>query len=107
MTTPGQIAYEAYFKYSDGKSLISGAPLPTWDGQRREIQLAWEAAAAAVRPKPFFTVVCGSCHKPQMNCDCHTSLAPACGYCGYVGTLDAQGRWLPDGDRCPKCGQRL
>ncbi len=44
----GQVAYEAYFDYSDGKSLISGAALPVWDVQKSEIQQAWEAAAAAV-----------------------------------------------------------
>ena len=45
----GQIAYEAYFAHSGGKSLISGASLPTWDAQSPEIQAAWQAAAKAVR----------------------------------------------------------
>lgn len=44
----GQIAYEAYFESSKGKSLISGAPLPEFDGQREDVRTAWEAAAEAV-----------------------------------------------------------
>lgn len=45
----GQVAYEAYCKSSDGKSLISGAPLPTWDMLKPEIKTAWNAAAEAVK----------------------------------------------------------
>lgn len=48
MKTLGQIAYEAYFDHSKGKSLISGAPLPVWEKQFAPIQAAWEAAATAV-----------------------------------------------------------
>lgn len=48
MKTPGQIAYEAYYKESDGKSLISGEPLPLWDALRGNIRDAWNAAALAV-----------------------------------------------------------
>lgn len=44
----GQMAYEAYFRASEGKSLISGAPLPTWEQQDPRIQSAWETAAGAV-----------------------------------------------------------
>lgn len=44
----GQIAYEGYFRSCGGKSLISGAPLPTWDLQATAIKEAWEAAASAV-----------------------------------------------------------
>jgi hypothetical protein len=44
----GQVAYEGYFAKCGGKSLISGAPLPTYGQQKPEIQEAWEAAAAAV-----------------------------------------------------------
>lgn len=47
--TLGQVAYEAYVAYSDGRSLVSGDQLPTWDDQRTVIQLAWEAAARAVQ----------------------------------------------------------
>jgi hypothetical protein len=47
LVTLGQIAYEAYFKFSDGKSLISGAPLPNWGAQADKIKQAWEAAAEA------------------------------------------------------------
>lgn len=44
----GQVAYEAYFEYSKGKSLISGAPLPTFQAQSLEVRGAWEEAARAV-----------------------------------------------------------
>lgn len=44
----GEIAYVGYFKASDGKSLISGAPLPAWDEQAPEIRQAWNLAAMAV-----------------------------------------------------------
>jgi hypothetical protein len=43
----GQTAYEAYCASSGGKSLISGAQLPTWDGLKPEIKTAWEAAGKA------------------------------------------------------------
>jgi hypothetical protein len=48
MKSLGQVAYEGYFNHSEGKSLISGAPLPIWEGQAAKIQAAWEAAAEAV-----------------------------------------------------------
>lgn len=48
MKTAGQIAYEGYFHYSKGKSLVSGAPLPEWGQQAPGIREAWEAAAMAV-----------------------------------------------------------
>lgn len=41
-------AYDAYSAQSGGKSLISGAPLPTFDVLTAEIQDAWYAAADAV-----------------------------------------------------------
>lgn len=44
----GQIAYEAYLKYSDGKSLVSGATLPRWEDLAGNIRDAWLAAAQAV-----------------------------------------------------------
>jgi hypothetical protein len=47
MNSSGQTAYEAYCKSSGGKSLISGAPLPAWDGLKPEIKTAWEAAGRA------------------------------------------------------------
>ena len=46
--TYGQIAYEAYCADSGGKSLVSGAPLPTWEETKPEIRGAWHAAANAV-----------------------------------------------------------
>jgi hypothetical protein len=48
MKSLGKIAYEAYFGFSKGLSLVSGAPLPAWEGQKAEIHAAWEAAADAV-----------------------------------------------------------
>jgi hypothetical protein len=45
----GQVAYEAYCEKAGWKSLVTGAPLPTWSQQRPEISQAWEAAAAAVK----------------------------------------------------------
>jgi len=47
--TWGKIAYEAYCKQSDGKSLVSGAELPSWDDLNESIRLAWNASAQAVR----------------------------------------------------------
>ncbi len=44
----GKLAYEAYCAKTGGKSLVSGAPLPTWDQQAEAIQDAWHAAAVAV-----------------------------------------------------------
>lgn len=46
--TYGQIAYEAYRAESDGKSLVSGQPLPAWDEQDERIAEAWMAAGRAV-----------------------------------------------------------
>jgi hypothetical protein len=48
MKSLGQVAYEAYFEHSKGKSLISGAPLPSFAAQKEEVREAWEAAASAV-----------------------------------------------------------
>jgi hypothetical protein len=45
--SPGRAAYEAYALCSNGRSLVSGAPLPSWDEQRPEIREAWDAAAMA------------------------------------------------------------
>lgn len=47
--TLGQVAYEAYYHVSKGKSLISGAALPEWEQQDPKICMAWEVAAQAVR----------------------------------------------------------
>ncbi len=48
MRSYGQVAYEAYSEHSGGKSLISGAELPSWDLLSSEIRAAWEASAKAV-----------------------------------------------------------
>lgn len=47
-TTPGQIAYDAYKERAQGRSLVSGKPLPEWERQSGWIKDAWEAAAQAV-----------------------------------------------------------
>ena len=49
MSTPGQRAFEGYSGQAEGRSLVSGAELPVWEMLPRDIQDAWDAAAAAVR----------------------------------------------------------
>jgi len=44
----GQVAYEAYLEASGGRSLVSGAALPTWNEQAKEIREAWEHVADTV-----------------------------------------------------------
>lgn len=44
----GRVAYHGYREFADGRSLVSGAPLPTWDEQSDEIKSAWDAAADEV-----------------------------------------------------------
>lgn len=46
--TFGRVAYDAYLRYSDGKSLVTGEALPTWDKQTPDRQAAWDAAADEV-----------------------------------------------------------
>jgi len=48
--TDGQRAYEGYLAACDGKSLVSGAPLPAWEDQAGLIRAAWEKAAEAAQP---------------------------------------------------------
>jgi hypothetical protein len=48
VVTYGQIAYEAYCAAADGKSLVSGEPLPAWEEQDERIRAAWNAAGTAV-----------------------------------------------------------
>lgn len=43
-----QVAYDGYYRKSNGLSLVSGAPLPTFDKLAPEIVAAWDAAAVAV-----------------------------------------------------------
>ena len=45
----GKVAYLAYCTYSDGKSLISGETLPSWEDQSEEIRAAWRATADGVK----------------------------------------------------------
>lgn len=44
----GKTAYDAYCKQTGGKSLISGAPLPPFEGLNQSIKDAWAAAAIGV-----------------------------------------------------------
>lgn len=46
---PGRVAYAGYCQATDGKSLVSGEPLPEWDQLSEAIQRAWMAAADAAR----------------------------------------------------------
>ena len=41
----GQVAYEAYYEFSEGRSLVSGAALPAWKKLEPSIQAAWMYAA--------------------------------------------------------------
>ena len=49
----GRVAYEAYCKTTDNKSLISGAELPKWEALKPEIRNAWDAAGEAVHDYIF------------------------------------------------------
>jgi hypothetical protein len=42
-----QAAYAAYFAEAEGKSLVSGEPLPSWPELGLRVQFAWIAAARA------------------------------------------------------------
>jgi hypothetical protein len=44
-----QAAYEAYCAEAGGKSLVSGAALPSWHLVGTAVQYAWVAAARAAR----------------------------------------------------------
>lgn len=44
----GREAYEAYARHTNFKSLVSGAPLPQWDGLSDAIRQAWNVSAAWV-----------------------------------------------------------
>ena len=47
MESVGKPAYEAYSRKTGGRSLVTGAMLPGWEGLKPEIRVAWDAAAAA------------------------------------------------------------
>ena len=49
MRSLGEVAYEAYRKYADGKSLLTGLSIPPWSALSEEIKAGWEAAGEAVR----------------------------------------------------------
>jgi hypothetical protein len=44
----GQIGYEAYRKFSSGKSLVSGLPVPAWAELPDEMREAWQHAGDAI-----------------------------------------------------------
>lgn len=45
--TTGEAAYEGYRKVSGGKSIVTGAAIPEWDGLDDRIKTCWQAAADA------------------------------------------------------------
>jgi len=48
MKSLGQVACDAYFEYSKGKSLTFGLPVPSFAAQSEVVKAAWESAAEAV-----------------------------------------------------------
>jgi hypothetical protein len=48
LKTLGNVGYDAYCAFTDGKSLISGAVLPPFAELKTPIQEAWEKAGQAV-----------------------------------------------------------
>jgi hypothetical protein len=59
-TVNGKTAYEAYRKHSDGKSLVTGKPIPEWDELHGAIKDAWNAAARAVLRELLGKIMPGS-----------------------------------------------
>lgn len=45
----GKSAYEAYWRFSEGKSLVTNGTLPLWKDLKPEIKEAWMVAANSVR----------------------------------------------------------
>lgn len=62
-TNYAKVAYEAYCNATGGRSLISGAELPTWEKLDARIQNAWAEAAAAVQ----LTVIMDKPSKPYVG----------------------------------------
>lgn len=62
-TNYAKVAYEAYCNATGGRSLISGAELPTWEKLDARIQNAWAEAAAAVQ----LTVIMDQPTKPYVG----------------------------------------
>ena len=91
MSTPGQDAFEGYSGQAQGRSLIDGKQLPVWEMLPRDIQDAWEAAAAAVRgPVEAHTTIAGvkavrcqfgaqEAHHPALRYVWHHILPQVCG----------------------------
>ena len=73
-----RIAYEGYRAKSEGKSLVSGAPIPPFDDLPEAIKGAWRAAALALLG----------------------SSDPPCAGCGTSMVRNGQ-TYL-----CPNCGER-
>lgn len=44
----GKAGYEAYCRFTDNKSLVSGCELPKWEDLDKKIQGAWIAAATEI-----------------------------------------------------------
>ena len=45
----GKVAYDAYYEYAHGKSLVTGKSLQPWEYRHEGIKDAWAVAAQAVR----------------------------------------------------------
>jgi hypothetical protein len=63
----GQTAYEAYRDQADGRSLVSGEPLPAWPQLNDDIREAWQAAALAVVALAAPGVIAGGCAAPAQS----------------------------------------
>ena len=48
MVELGQVAYEAYARHAEWRSLRTGEPLQQWEDLPLDIQDAWKASAFAV-----------------------------------------------------------
>ena len=44
----GQVAYTAYRDHTNGRSLVSGEPIPEWEFLPEQVKAAWQAAGEAV-----------------------------------------------------------
>lgn len=46
--SPGQIGYESYFDFANGRSLATGQDLPQWSKLTWAVKAAWEKAAGDI-----------------------------------------------------------
>jgi len=76
----GMVAYEGYRACADGRSVITGAPIPPWDETDPRVRECWRAAADCVT----MTNALASTRRNDRP-------APT--------------SWCPAGPRCESCGQ--